>query len=197
MKPDTTDNADEIDHPLTEPESLVESEGNDNEHILREQDQSHFETRKEVAGFAIVGITNDADEVLLTSSSDGEWWRLPHARVQHGGDYCVAITSALEEEFTVGIEINRVVHVRRFDAVLEGSPAADLAEHSSDRGELADRSGFTTSFDVLLEATLHVKGEETAEGLKADSDVVVEWFGSVPEGAPGGLPGEDLRRFIG
>lgn len=197
MKPDTTDRTDEIDHPLTEPEFLSESEGNDNEHILREQDQSHFGTREEVAGFAVVGITNDADEVLLMSSSDGEWWRLPHARVQHGGDYCVAITSALEEEFAVGIEINRVVHVRRFDAVLEESPAADLAEHSSDPDELADLDGFTTSFDVLLEATLDEKGGETAEVLKPDSDVAVEWFSSIPEGAPGGLPGKDLRRFIG
>ena len=203
MPDDTTDDRSEFDRPLTDPEDLFDRETISSEHIVREQDEPHFETRQTVSGFAIVGVTNDDGEVLLTSSSDGDWWRLPHARVDHGEDYASVARAAVETELDVDVEVERVVHARRFDALLEGSPAADHAEMTDNDDDLPQVDGFARSYDVLFEASVDspVDGQTFATERESDTDgepeTVVEWFGTTPDGAPGGLPGSDLRRFIG
>lgn len=47
MQNDTSDAHDGIDCPLTDPESLFAHDDIGTEQILREQDQSHFDTRRE------------------------------------------------------------------------------------------------------------------------------------------------------
>lgn len=143
MNDDTTHAQDEIDDQPHQPETLFDQESISTEHVRREQDQSHFDIRQKLSGFAIIGITNESGEVLLASSSDGEWWRLPHARVENGEDYATAATHAVEAR--LGVEVDSVIHVRRFVALLDGSPAADRAANTENPDDLAILDGFARS----------------------------------------------------
>lgn len=196
MQDETTDAHAEIDRPLTAPETLLDRETSSSEHIRREQDQSHFDTRRELTGYAIVGITNEDGEVLFESYSDGDRWRIPYARVEPDDDYISTARREVEKQLDVDLDIDRVVHVRRFDALLEESPAAELAADTENPGDLTTVDGYAESYDVLLEATPESSIPASTRDADGESDSTLEWFDSIPEGAPRGLPGEDIRRFI-
>lgn len=187
-----------IDSRLTSPELLLNADGVHTTRVVREQDESHFETRDSLAGFVIVGITAEADEVFLTSTSNGRFWRLPYGEVDTDTDYldeAASVLDTIQEQTGIEASIEQVVGIRRFDAVLEDSPAADIVSNTPnpDPDELSVLDGHTTTHDVILEA--RATSGESLSGT-ANEISTVDWFGEIPEGAPAGLPGADLELFI-
>lgn len=186
-----------VDSPLTNPSAFVDDARLPSTRVVREQDESHFETRDEYAGFVIVGITNDDGDVLLLETEKGAFWRLPHARVDSVADYVQVAVDNVHTQLGHDVLVDRIVQVRQFDAVLEESQAATVAGDIDDPDDLRDFDGHTRAHDVLFEVSLPTATGADADAIEFHGDPEVSWFDSVPDGAPGGLPGDDLRLFFG
>lgn len=191
-----------FDSPLTDPGILRDDPAVDSSQVTSTLDQSHFETRREYAGFAIAGVTRSDGARLLFGTDEGDFWRLPHVRVEPGAAFDDAMDRKLAELLDVDVRLDDVVHVRKFDAVLEGSPAAPKVAGASESGttglpdELAGQDGHTRAYDVVFEAVLR-SGTDPVEVVAVDDAVPTAWHHEVPDGAPAGLPGTDVARFIG
>lgn len=117
---------------------------------------------------AIVGVTNDAGEVLLRRLTPTCSWKLPVALVDEGEEYAAAIREHVTE--TVGgIDLRAVEGVWHVDARTE------------------DGAATATRAFVVFSGTLD---EETIQ-LPADGVEEAGWFDELPEEA-GGLPGTEL-----
>lgn len=169
-----------------------------------EVDESSFEYLQSTRGMAIAGVTNDDGEVLLATNPEIDAWRLPHARVPDDIDYAETAVSDVFGGIGFDVTIDSVVSIRQFDAVLEGSDAEAVAGgsegaedrlHVDDPDTLVGMEGHTRSYDVAFEASLP-SGHEPIPRESTESLAHVEWFDSIPDGAPRGLPREDLRLFI-
>lgn len=186
---------DEI-RPITNPGTLVDGDHHTSE-LVAEKDQAHFETRDDLAGFAALGITNADGAVLLKSASEGQFWRLPHTPIKPSHDYVERIEHVTKETLGFEIQVRSVVGVRRVDVVLQNSTAASRAANDSTASELTGLEGHTVSHDIAFEARLDGVDDPSAVLDAPRSGVMVEWFDSVPEGAPPGLPGDDIALFVG
>lgn len=162
QKPDEATNV----GPITDPESL-----RGHVPIHEDTDVAPAETVEaidEAEDMAIVGITNDAGEVLLRRLTPTCSWKLPVALVADGDEYAAAIRDHVTE--TIGsTELHAVEGVWRID--------------------VRTRNGT----DTASRSFVVFSGSLVEESLRPPADGVVDagWFEALPEDG-GELPGTDL-----
>lgn len=159
---------------LPDPTALADREGIDYcEHTFVHEDADFCE--RDYAGRAIVGVTNDADELLLRIHQESGAGFLPNVKIASGEDYVAEAVRAVSEQTGLDVEI-------------EGIERCRLAEHQVEGEE--SPVGATTH--VVLSAA-----PVSDDDPHADTDgVTAEWRDTVPD-ANGDFPADnDLRLFV-
>ena len=127
----------------------------------------------------VVGVTNDADEVLLMD--DGEHgWTLAAVPVETGDDWVAAGRRGVARLTDVSVAVDGVERVRRVDYHV---------------GEEADPHATVYTAVVRGES---VSGRPVASDPTIAGDPIpdVGWFDAVPEGVAGPVA-DDIRQFLG
>ncbi|WP_435347010.1 NUDIX hydrolase [Haloarchaeobius sp. HRN-SO-5] len=109
-------------------------------------DEDHCEA--DYAGRAIVGVTNDAGELLLVVDRDAGRAVLPSPKVEYDGDWTATAREEVAEVAGLDVRITGVERVRHAEHVLEGDDevfdetthVVFAAEPTADDPELADRT---------------------------------------------------------
>lgn len=144
------------------------------------EDRDHCGTER--AGEAVVGVENDAGEILLLVNHDAGVALLPHGLVQSGDDWAAVARDGVEGKTGIPVELDGVEHAWEVDHVVEGE---DL--HTTTRRVVFRGSPRTT--DV----------QECKRSAEAGSDDwVAGWFDGLPEDVapPEGGPEKDLSLFV-
>lgn len=167
---------------LTDPEAVRDrTDVTGREHARTRDDRDHCGTSS--AGQAVVGVRNDAGEVLLLVNREIGIAVLPHGTVPEEGDW--AETARTDAAATTGIEfaLQGVELVRRVEHRLEGEDGPHAVTHQVVfRGSAA---GGTI--------------DDCKRSPEAGSDAwTAGWYDGLPDGidAPEGVSGEDLRLFL-
>ena len=149
--------------PLTDPTALTESD--DVEHLERtylHEDADYCEA--EVAGRAIVGVTNDAGEVLSLVYEDTNHVVLPNCTVDVDEDWEAVGRRTVEEATGVTADIEAPERVRTIEHVLEG-----------------DEEPLGTSHHVVFGASpVAAAGERDEPGVTDDEDWEAGWYDEIP-----------------
>lgn len=141
--------------------------------------EDHDYCEEEYAGRAIVGVTNDADEMLLIVAEGGENAVLPSPKVDGDGDWIEAARGEVSEVAGIDVRITGVERLRHAEQILGGGgDPADVTTH------------------------LVLAGEPVADDPElappADESWTVDWLDSYPhdmldEDSPSG---DDVRLFL-
>ena len=126
----------------------------------------------------VVGVTNDAGEVLLMD--DGEHgWTLAAVPVETGDDWLAAGRSGVAELTDICVTIDRAERVRRVDY------------HVGD-----ETDPHVTVYSVVVRAA-PVTGRPVAPSPIIAGEPIpdVGWFDAVPEGVDGPVA-DDIRQFL-
>jgi hypothetical protein len=131
------------------------------------------------AGRAIVGVTNDADELLLIVAENRESAVLPSPKVDHDGDWTAAAREEVEAVAGIDVRITGVERVRHAEQILGGG------------GEPVD---VTTHLVLAAEPV----ADDPDLAPPEDESWTVEWQDSYPhdvldEDSPSG---DDVRLFL-
>lgn len=82
------------------------------------------------AGRAIVGVTNDRDEVLLVVAENRQTAVLPSPKVERNGDWVSAARGELKEVADIDVRITGVERVRHAEQILDGGgDPVDVTTH--------------------------------------------------------------------
>lgn len=130
-------------------------------------------------GVAVVGVTNDAGEVLLADTEQGSGWLPPGKRVDAGGDWVEFGREAVAEQAGVDVKITDVERVQRMNF----------------RVDDADDDRETTTYVVYLAASPADSESVGEPGLPDEDAPAAEWFDGVPEDVDEGH-GDDVRVFL-
>jgi hypothetical protein len=142
------------------------------------EDRDHCNTDR-----AVVGVTNDAGEVLLAVHKEESVAMLPHGEVGSGDDWAAVAREKIEITTDLLCEIDDVEAVREIDHFVEGEDEP----HSTTYGVV-----FRASLAADAESA-HVEDPSHDENEHWDA----EWFATVPENLPGGgLVEADVRLFV-
>lgn len=146
---------------------------------IRHEDRDHCGT--DVAGRAVVGVTNADGDVLVLIADDMGVALLPHGRVESGDDWAEAARAGVEGQTGVAVSLDSVEAVRTVDHVVGGI-------------------SHTTTRRVLYSAS--PAGGEIRD-CKRSADAGTDgfravWVDNLPDGieAPGGGPKNDVRVFL-
>jgi len=136
----------------------------------------------EAGGRAVVGVTNDAGEVLLWVHDAGHAV-LPNVVVDAGDDWARAARGAVADAAGVALELDGVERVREVEHVL----AAD--RDASDACELE------TTYHVVFAATAT---DESGDGVEARGDAwTAGWYDRLPAANTGERSVDaDVRLFL-
>ncbi|WP_440008568.1 NUDIX hydrolase [Halomicrococcus sp. SG-WS-1] len=164
---------------LTDPARLADED--DVDHCTSEfphESEDHCEAG--VAGRAIVGVVNDADELLLRVHDEEEMLVLPNATVHQGDDWVAGAERAVAEKTGLDVDVEGVERVRRAEHVVDG-----------------EETPFQTTTHVVFRAAPAGDATEVGDPDDAD-DWSVDWFDALPEGfgACGGPAVDDARLFL-
>lgn len=167
---------------LSDPETIRDREGvRFTEEEAIHEDQAHCNT--DIEGRAVVGVTNDAGEVLLAVHKEEAVAMLPHGEVGSGDDWAAVAREKIEITTDLACEIDGVEVVREIDHFVEG-----------------DEEPHSTTYGVVFGASLAAAAEGAhAEDPSHDENEHwdAEWFATVPENLPGGdLVEADVRLFV-
>jgi hypothetical protein len=168
---------------LSDPETLRDAEGVRFTHEeAMHDDRDHCNV--DIEGRAVVGVTNDAGEVLLAVHEEESVAMLPHGAVESGDDWIAVGRDTVEITTELPFEIDGVAVVREIDHVVEG-----------------EDEPHATTYGVVFRASL--SGDPDEEDLADPSHPENEhwdaaWFDSVPENTPpgSGLVEADIRLFV-
>jgi hypothetical protein len=161
---------------LTDPTTLVDRDDVDyREHTFVHESTDHCE--RDYAGRAIVGVTNDAGEVLLLVHEENDGAVLPNAKVEPGDDWVAAGVGEVERVTGVAAEIESVERLRIADHRLED-----------------EDSPFQTTTHVLFRAR-PLSADEPSTDI---DEVTAGWFDEPPAAsATGDRPVDhDVRLFF-
>jgi hypothetical protein len=146
------------------------------------EDRNHCNT--DIVGRAVIGVTNDAGEVLLAVHKEESVAMLPHHAVEPGDDFVAVGRETVEITTELPFEIDGVEVVREIDHVVEG----EAEPHA-------------TTYGVVFRASL--AGDPESAAVESPSHDENEhwdaaWFDAVPETNPpgDGLVEEDIRLFV-
>ena len=178
--PEPTDDVPPTDS-LTDPETLRDREDVRfaEETVVRE-DRDHCAT--DIAGRAIVGVTDGAGAVLLTIHEADSVGMLPHGPVDPGEDWAEVARDTVELVTGVSFEIDGVELVRDLDHVVEG----EAEPHSS-------------TYNVIFRASLADEAARAADpSLDENDHWNAGWFEEVPEELmpDAGRIEDDVRLFV-
>ncbi|UPV76501.1 hypothetical protein M0R89_18375 (plasmid) [Halorussus limi] len=145
-------------------------------------DRDHCNT--DIEGRAVVGVTNDAGEVLLAVHEEESVAMLPHAGVEPGDDWVAVGRDTVEITTELPFEIDGVAVVREIDHVVEG-----------------EDEPHATTYGVVFRASLACDPERAVVGDPSHPENEhwnAEWFDAVPENTPqgDGLVEDDIRLFV-
>ncbi|WP_276302342.1 NUDIX domain-containing protein [Halorussus lipolyticus] len=145
-------------------------------------DRTHCNT--DIAGRAVVGVTNDAGEVLLAVHEAESVAMLPHGEVESGDDWVAVARRKVELTTELPFEIDGVAVVREIDHFVGN-----------------DDEPHATTYGVVFRASLTGDPDEAvlADPGHPDNDHWdAGWFGSVPDNLPpgAGLVADDVRLFV-
>ncbi|ELZ86130.1 hypothetical protein C453_09943 [Haloferax elongans ATCC BAA-1513] len=159
---------------LPDPAVLADREDIDYcEHTFVHEDGDFCE--RDYAGRAIVGVTNDAGEVLLQIHQESGAGVLPNVKVASDDDYVAEAVRGVSEQTGIDVEI-------------EGIECCRLAKH--------DVEGEDTSIDATTHVVLSASPVSDDDPHSDTDGVTAEWRDAVPE-ANRGLPADDdVRLFV-
>lgn len=153
-------------------------------------DRDHCNT--DIDGRAVVGVTNDAGEVLLAVHREETVAMLPHGRVESGDDWLATARRKVEITTDLPFEIDGVEAVREIDHVVEG-----------------EDDPHATTYGVVFRASLVADSADADDSADDPADVAdpgtddndhwdADWFDAVPENTPpgSGLVADDIRLFV-
>lgn len=154
--------------PITDPDTLRDAEGVEFHADTDVAPPEAVEQMAEAEDMAIVGVENEAGEVLLRRLTDTCSWKLPVALVEEGEDYAAAISDHVTE--TIGaLELDAVEGVWHVDVRTE------------DGEQTASRTF------VVFSGTL----DDTDLSVPDDGVTEAGWFDELPENGSA-LPGTEL-----
>ncbi|WP_137286203.1 NUDIX domain-containing protein [Halorussus salinisoli] len=145
-------------------------------------DRDHCNT--DIDGRAVVGVTNDAGEVLLAVHREESVAMLPHGGVEPGDDWAAVARQTVEITTELPFEIDGVKVVREIDHFAKG-----------------EDEPHATTYGVVFHASLTGDPKSaSAESPSHDDNEHwdADWFGEAPENTPEGfdLPEDDIRLFV-
>lgn len=167
---------------FTDPEDLRDRQDvSFDDHTRLRENRDHCGTAS--AGQAVVGVRNDADELLLLVNREAGIALLPHGSVEPGGDWAATAREDTQGQTGIGVELDGVEAVRRVEHRLEDEDEPHATTHQ-----------------VVFHGS-PTGGEIRDCKLSADagSDAwIAGWYDGLPDGVepPEGTPGEDLRLFV-
>lgn len=170
--------ADPTDH-LTDPDAIAERDGVcATSETVTHADRDH--RASDLEGRAVVGVTNDANELLVLIADELGVALLPHGDVEPGGDWTQAAREGVAGQTGIDVSLESVAAVRTVDHVVDGTSTA-------------------TTHRVVYGAS-PVGGEIRAckRSAEAGSDAFrAAWIDDLPAGieAPEGGPRTDLLEF--
>ncbi|WP_435181892.1 hypothetical protein [Halorussus sp. AFM4] len=167
---------------LTDPERLRDREGvRFTEETVVREDRDHCAT--DVAGRAVVGLTDGAGAVLLAIHETDAVGMLPHGPVDPGEDWAEVARDTVELVTGVPFELDGVEVVRGLDHVAEDEDEPHASTYNVVfRASLADEAARAT--DPSLDENDHWNAD---------------WFDSVPDDLlpdDGGRVADDVRLFV-
>jgi hypothetical protein len=138
----------------------------------------------DIEGRAVVGVTNDAGEVLLAVHKEEGVAMLPHGAVESGDDWVAVARRKGEITTDLDFEIGGVEVVREIDHFAEG-----------------EDEPHATTYGVVFHASFVGDPESTSAENPSHPDNEhwdADWFGAVPENTPegSGLVEDDIRLFV-
>jgi uncharacterized protein YunC (DUF1805 family) len=168
---------------LADPEDLREDEEvrfTDEEAIHDDRDHCNVD----IEGRAVVGVTNDAGEVLLAVHKEEGVAMLPHGAVESGDDWVAVARRKAGITTDLDFVIDRVEVVREIDHFAEG-----------------EDEPHATTYGVVFHASFVGDPESTSAENPSHPDNEhwdADWFGAVPENIPEGfgLVEDDIRLFV-
>ncbi|MFC7046799.1 NUDIX domain-containing protein [Halobacteriaceae archaeon GCM10025711] len=114
----TTPSGDATDDVLTDPSSLVDRTDVDyREHTFVHGSEEHCEADFE--GRAIVGVTNDAGELLLRAHRESGGVVLPNGKVEQGEDWAAAGVRGVRRQTGLDVDVEAVERVRHVEHRVE------------------------------------------------------------------------------
>ena len=176
-----TDRTESLESPA-DPETLLDREGVEFIEKPSEEHEHHFEMYEPIQGVAIVGVTNDADEVLLLVDREAGHAVLPYAKVDPDEDWATVARRKTEELTGVAVSLDGTERVRRKQYRPE--------EGGDDRE--------TTGYDVVFSAS--PVGDEAATaavGTCEDNHWEAAWVDGIPADVDAdGDVADDIRLFV-
>ncbi|WP_115865705.1 hypothetical protein [Halorussus litoreus] len=167
---------------FSDPETLREHEDVPYTEKTRiRDDRDHCAT--DIEGRAIVGVTDDAGDVLLAVHEEAPVASLPHAAVESGDDWVAVARDAVETVTGVPFDIDGVEIVREIDHVVEGEDEPQVTTHN-----------------VLFRASLAGdRARADDPSLDENDHWDADWFGEVPDEAAeaGDFVADDVGQFVG
>ncbi|WP_396612648.1 hypothetical protein ACH9L7_05065 [Haloferax sp. S1W] len=159
---------------LPDPAALADREDIDYcEHTFVHEDADFCE--RDYAGRAIVGVTNDAGELLLRIHQESGAGVLPNVKITAADDYVAEAVRAVNEQTGIDVEVESIERCR-------------LAEH--------DVEGEDTSIDATTHVVLSASPVSDDDPHSETDGVTAEWRDAVPD-ANGDHPADDdVRLFI-
>lgn len=169
----TAHSTDDIDEPsptdsFTDPETLRERDDVEVHRDAEVVDRETFEVVDDLDHVAVVGVTNDDDEVLLMRVTDDCDLKLPTPSVAPGEDYAEAAREWVAEQAGLRIELDALEAAWRYEA-----------RH-------ADEDRATERYFVVYGASPASDGEVGTGEAEAAG-----WYDDLPDGATP-APGTDL-----
>lgn len=165
---------------LSDPESLRERDDVPfREETSVHDDEDHCSVG--IEGRAVVGVTNDDGEVLLTVNEAIPVALLPHEPVESGDDWAAAARRAVEGVTDLTVRLDGVELVRDLDHFVEGNDEIH-----------------TTTHNVVFRASPVETGADDF-GFPDDCDWSADWFDEFPEDRTddvGGPVEDDVRLFV-
>ncbi|NHN61318.1 MULTISPECIES: hypothetical protein [Halorussus] len=166
---------------LTDPETLRDREDvRFTEETVVRGDRDHCAT--DIAGRAVVGVTDGAGAVLLAIHEADQVGMLPHGPVDPGDDWAEVARDTVEPVTGVPFELDGVEVVRELDHVVEGEDEPHSSTHN-----------------VIFRASLaDAAAREADPSLDENDHWNAGWFDEVPdELVPDEGPVEDdVRMFV-
>lgn len=165
-------------HSLCDPESLRGRASVPFHEETQSVAQAEFESVAEsVDSHAVVGITNDEDDVLLMNDGSHGWTLLAFP-VEHGDDWTAVARQQTERLLGVTVVLEQVELVRRIDFRLT-----------------SDGEQRTTMYNVVFRGS--VDGDRTIEESDSTNDdgLLLRWFEGIPDKQEGEVA-DDIRIFV-
>ncbi|NEU58017.1 NUDIX hydrolase [Halorussus sp. MSC15.2] len=142
-------------------------------------DRDHCNT--DTAGRAVVGLTNDAGDVLLAVHKEESVAMLPHCGVEPGEDWAAVARGTVEITTDLPFELDGVEAVREIDHFAEG-----------------EDEPHATTYGVVFRASVAGDPDTADPSHDENEHWDADWFDAVPENTPegSGLVEDDIRLFV-